>query len=370
MTLEYKPKNELPNLYGILGLGIDVCKEPNCNELIQKAYVRKAKACHPDKHPGRKDVEEVFQLLTSSYDILRDEKQRTMYNHKLSLDKQSSNDFFKLRKGTKDYMESIGDYKPANDQQKLDFKEQMRALDAKHGYDASIEKTPIPLHDATKKLSELHNIRAGQDIELKPEKLFDGGVFDPKRFNAAFDMVHKRDDGAVAPHNGVPSAWNDFGTVANYSTFDTLDNLYVDDANRLDTNRQSYSSIDFGGPMKKITRSDMNDITGADYVDGHNVLGEDYYKTMKEKLSQRKSDASLFENMKYNEFKRDDTAGYGIFDQLGLKFDDRLALDVDEDDISKKFEKLMAERQGNVLGGNVEGKVGSREKTNQNQKWR
>src|SRR3970040_2130639 len=110
MSTEYKQKNDLPDLYNILGLTIDVCKEPNCNELIQKAYGKKAKACHPDKHPGRKDVEEVFELLTSAYDILKDEKQRNEYNHRLSMNKQSSGDFLRLRKGASDFVASLGEY--------------------------------------------------------------------------------------------------------------------------------------------------------------------------------------------------------------------------------------------------------------------
>ena len=47
--------------------------------------------------------------------------------------------------------------------------------------------------------------------------------------------------------------------------------------------------------------------------------------------------------MTFDDFKRDDTAGYGIFDQLGFEFNDRLSLDVDEDDIASKYEKLMME---------------------------
>jgi len=80
-------------------------------------------------------------------------------------------------------------------------------------------------------------------------------------------------------------------------------------------------------------------------VDNHKVIGEDYYKDIKSKLHSRKSDTSTFENVKYGDFKRDDFAGYGIHDQLGFKFDDRLTLDIEEDDITKKYEKLMAERQ-------------------------
>ena len=348
---EYKQKDDLPDLYNIMGLTIDICKDPNCDELIKKAYVRKAKACHPDKYPGRKDVAEVFQLLTDAYDILKDEKQRTAYNHKLALNKQSSSDFLKLRKSATEHMQSLGEYKEPSKDQKLSFKEQMFALDSKHGYDSS-KADPMSKRDASKKLAELENTRKLEKKTYKPERLFEDGRFDVKKFNAAFDMVHKRDDTALVSHNGVPSAWNDIGTVANYSDFGSetnYGNLYVDDGNRFDMTRQTYGSVDFGAPMQKITKDDIQNLRGADYVDGHNVLGEDYYKDMKAKLRDRKSTTSNFDDMKYGDFKRDDTAGYGIFDQLGYKFDDRLALDVDEDDISKKFDRLMAERQKEIL---------------------
>ena len=348
MSEEYKPKNDLPDLYNFLGLTIDVCKEPNCDELIQKAYVRKAKACHPDKHPNRKDVEEVFLLLTQSYDILKNEKQRNNYNHKLNLNKQSSNDFLKLKKSTQAYVESIGQYKPPTEQQELSFKEQMKMLDMKHGYDSSIEKTPIDQRDAKKKVSELSNIRAQQEIDTKPEKLFDEGRFDSKKFNAAFDIAHKRDEAIIA-HNGVPSAWNDLGSVVNYSSFDNLDNLYVNDSNRLDTMKQNYSGTNFGTQTRKMSRDEVNNLKGADYVDSHDVLDDNYYADMKKKLADRNMETGSFGGMKYNDFSRDDTAGYGIFDQLGFKFDNQLSLDIDEDDLSKKFEKLRADHQKDLL---------------------
>lgn len=355
MSTEYKQKNDLPDLYNILGLTIDVCKDPECDKKIQQAYIKKAKVCHPDRHPGRKDIEEVFELLTSAYDILKDEKQRNAYNHKLSLNKQSSNDFAKLKKGAAEYMESLGEYKSPTDQQKLSFREKMLELDAKHGFDSTL-MDPIPMHDANKKLNDLTKVRSEQDRDLKPERLFDDGRFDIKKFNAAFDMVHKRDDTIMVPHNGIPSAWNDLGTVANYCDISSETNysdLYVDDANRIDIGRQNYGNIDIGTPTPKLSKNDVEKLQGADYVDKHNVLGEDYYRVMKEKLRERKKEATNLEKMKYGDFKRDDTAGYGIFDQLGFKFDDRLTLDVEEDDISKKFEKLMAERQQELLSGNT-----------------
>lgn len=353
MTTEYKPKNDIPDLYNILGLTIDVCKEPNCNELIQKAYVRKAKICHPDKHPGRKDVEEVFELLTQAYDILKDEKERTNYNHKLSLNKQSSSDFIKLKKAASEHMETLGEYKPPTDTQKISFKEQMKAIDSKHGYDSN-SVTAISQQDAKKKLSELASARRVDDENLMPEKLFEGpmGAMDKKKFNEAFDKIHNRDDGtSIMQHNGFPSAWNDFGSSANFCSFDNLDNLYVNEGNRFDTSRQVYGSVDFSTPSRKITKDEIQNLKGADYYDGHKIIGDDYYKEMKEKLKSRKGETDNFEKMKYGDFKKDDTGGYGIFDQLGFKYDDRLSLDMDEDDISKKLEKIMAERQKDLLLG-------------------
>ena len=126
METEYKQKNELPDLYNILGLTSTVCEDKKCDEIIKKAYVKRAKRLHPDKHPGRKDIVEIFELLTNAYDILRDEKLRTAYNHKLSLDKQSSASFSNLKDTSKNYMDAIGEYKPPGDEQKLKFGEQNR----------------------------------------------------------------------------------------------------------------------------------------------------------------------------------------------------------------------------------------------------
>jgi len=100
-------------------------------------------------------------------------------------------------------------------------------------------------------MNEIIKVRTGQDVDLKPEKLFDDGRFDLKKFNAAFDMIHKREGDAITPYDGIPSAWNDFGKVVNYGSFDALDNLYVEDDKRVDTGRQIYGNVDFGGPTKK-----------------------------------------------------------------------------------------------------------------------
>ena len=40
MSVEYKEKSNLIDLYGVLGLTPDVCVEPDCAELIHGAYLK------------------------------------------------------------------------------------------------------------------------------------------------------------------------------------------------------------------------------------------------------------------------------------------------------------------------------------------
>lgn len=341
---EYKHKNDVPDLYKILGLTNDVCSEEDCEEKIRKAYNKMAKKYHPDKHPGKKDIEEIFELITIAYGILKDESQRKLYNNKLSLEKQSLNDYFNLKDASVGYAESFGEYKEPSSQQKLTFDQQMLTINEKHGFDPS-QQEAIPECDARKKLSSLAQTRAEQDRNFMPEKLFDDNRFDPSKFNAAFEKYHVRSEGAIANYNGVPSAWNEPGSNMVFSSFDELNNIYTNDNNRVDLARQSYGNVDFGESSKKITRDDISNLDGADYYSGHNVIGDDYYKTIKSKIRERGMDSDKFGEMKFNDYKRDDTAGYGIFDKLGYKFDDQLGLEFEEESVSSKFERLMAERQ-------------------------
>ena len=222
-------------------------------------------------------------------------------------------------------------------------------INDKRGYDDSKKANEaIPKKDAKKKLHSMRADRDTQDIDLKPEKIFeDGEDFNGRKFNAAFDIQKKQTtDSDMILSNGVPSAWNDLGTVANFSNFDDLDNVFVEDSNRFDTSRQMYDSVNFGSaPSVKLTKDFVANLNGGDYYDNHSTLDDDYYEDMKKQLSKRQSSQETFDKMKFNDYKRDDTAGYGIFDQLGFKFDDRLTLDLDDDDISARFEKILADRQ-------------------------
>src|SRR4051812_14073007 len=61
--------------YQVLGVKRDAKPEE-----IKKAYRRLARKYHPDVNPGDKSAEERFKLITEAYDVLSDQKKRSVYD--------------------------------------------------------------------------------------------------------------------------------------------------------------------------------------------------------------------------------------------------------------------------------------------------
>lgn len=349
---EYKVESQIPDLYDILGLTIDVCNQADCDEQIKKSYRKKSVLCHPDKHPGRKDMKEVFMLITEAYNILIDPEQRRDYNNKLSLDKQSSSDFYKLRGESTKYLETVGAYKPATDEMKLSFKERMKIMDSKHGYNSSMEG-PLGKNEAKNLLNNRTSERDAQYEALKPEMIFDHGRFDAGKFNAAWDELHANGgtDGLLIPHTGAPSAWNDGDT--DYSTIGNMESLYVDeDGQNIESRKGGFASIDRIGMIstKKIGKEEVSNMKAPSYVNGHADIEDDYYKNIRVGLSKRGEESTTYDKMGYSDYKKNDFGGYGIFDKIGNDIGpgNRLGFE-DSEDLNSRFERMKMDRQMNRL---------------------
>src|SRR5690606_16019322 len=118
-----------------------------------------------------------------------------------------------------------------------------------------VSDSPLNKGESKRMITELEKNRAQQDIDLKHEKLFEGDRMNMKKFHSAFDKVHKRDDDSIVLHNGVPLAWDGLGTIANYSEFDDLNHLFVEDNNRMDMKKQNYAGVNFGTvPTVNLTK--------------------------------------------------------------------------------------------------------------------
>lgn len=295
-------KSKTLDLYNILGLSPEVCNEPNCEELIHKAYIRKAKKCHPDKHPGRTDVQEIFELLTTAYEILKDKKQRAEYNNKLKLENESTTDFDKLKESAMKYLASY-DSRTRTDtndfliEKRALFEKEFEALNLKNGYNPEMTGA-IPDEKIKDKIKEFVSQRMNQDQNYKPNKLFDDGRFDLKKFNAAFDIHHIKDN-TIVSHNDFPDAWDNMAISTNYGTTNNISELYVND--NIGTNL--YSPVDFS-EGEKIEINDIFALDDADYVDEHNKIEEEYYNNIVKKLNERKELSEYLSNIKYDDYNQ------------------------------------------------------------------
>lgn len=65
----------MADYYGILGVAKDASPEE-----IKKAYRKKALQYHPDRNPGQAEAEKQFKEISEAYDVLSDEKKRSMYD--------------------------------------------------------------------------------------------------------------------------------------------------------------------------------------------------------------------------------------------------------------------------------------------------
>jgi curved DNA-binding protein CbpA len=153
------------NLYEILNVDID----SNESE-IKKQYKKLILKYHPDKNP---DNEDVFELITLSYNIIINKELRKLYNE-IRKNKYQS-DFVKLKK------ESFEIKLP--DLPKKNFNLLNEEYNKLHGYNSK-EKI-LKIEEFNKKLHELIEERKKEVIKYK--KLSD------KEFKNEFDNI-KRDD--------------------------------------------------------------------------------------------------------------------------------------------------------------------------------
>jgi len=350
MQSEYRKKEEnMINLYAILGLAQDVCEKPNCAEIIKSAYLEKSRLSHPDKNRDNQEMAEVFLLIQGAYEILSDAKLRSNYNNKLNMEKQSTGSFFKLKQTAAEYADAK--YIEPSDQQLIDFKKSMTLANENRGH-ASFEEKPIPKKEAK---TLLKDFVAGRDADLsyKPPQLFDDlkKDWDPRKFNAAFDMQKKQGHVnsclSMMEAPDVPFAWNSgssFGSFHGDNGFGNVEDPFDDSGADYGLAAQQFGKHDVGDiPQNTVTREMMDGIEGGDYFKAHNKLDEDYHASLKKKLSEREMDSKIFGKMKYQDYKREDMAGYGILDQIGYNDTERIGA-LDDMTVSERLDKIMKER--------------------------
>jgi len=328
--------NELANeidLYKLLGVVPTASLQD-----INNAYKQRISKCHPDKVEDSKkeQYKKLFQAINMAFSVLSDETSRKEYDSMRGVLNQSSSDYVSLKKNHGEYQKTLGEYRPASDQEKLTFSQKNAELDLKRGINRSDEGL-LSKEEAKKKYTDLQSERSRMDAEIKHQKLFEGKI-DNKKFNAIFDKMHgtKNNTTDLIVGQGI-QAFNNGGSM-----FSTLDN---DDPFRDDEEIASsiYGKSNFGNNKTvELDITDLENLDSADYYDNHNKKDDKYKSQLKDRIKERDSFTNKFNDMKFNDYntKTDD---FGIFDKVGIDMTDRLTFN-DDLNISKRFETEKEKR--------------------------
>ena len=94
-------KLSVMSYYDVLGVSVD------CNfKELKRAYFKKAKECHPDRHSNSPLKTEEFKNLVEAFDVLSDSVKRAQYDqlHSINLDKQE-----RIKPSTISTMDTVAD---------------------------------------------------------------------------------------------------------------------------------------------------------------------------------------------------------------------------------------------------------------------
>lgn len=323
---EHMEDSSLPTLYSILGLQSDVCTKPDCNELIHKAYVMKAKKYHPDKCDCDENMKQVFELITHAYDVLRDDTKRSDYNNKLKVQNQSSNDFDSLKANFNKYIDSkypstVLQEEEAENAKQI-FETKYTNLDEKHNYNRSDTDT---ITDYEKKLQELISERELADKSYHIPQICDPNNMNLDKFNAMFDNMAKVSNTSLTTHTR-PDPWVGSNKNFNFSDFDTLDNIYSQFNDKYDCPTSSAGLVSTESNIPNYSDVNLNDYEPVTYVNAHDDIENNYYQSITSKIEERIKQTKEIESMTYSDYKLNNTEGYGIYDELlGYEHDDDMA---------------------------------------------
>jgi curved DNA-binding protein len=263
------------DLYGILGLTIDATKSE-----IKKKYRELAKKYHPDKGGN----ENLYELITRSYNILSDSVQRETYDLKILEKKQEkeSIDFVNMRNKFNSYMSNQTQDVVSKERAPEEFKRHFEDMNRKHGFNKEEQASKLDGTTMDRSVRELEFSRKQDDIEL------DGPLFSPDefandKFNAIFDTLDRKRRDIITYDE--PLAWNMNSYECSKFDASTYEDIYAEDGFE---GNSVFSHIDKNDTSIKLANIDLNNLQPAAYYDNHNNIDIDYDKLFKERMHERK----------------------------------------------------------------------------------
>jgi hypothetical protein len=246
-----------------------------------------------------------------AYTTLGNNLNRRQYDESYKLEQETNITYNDLKTNSKSFINNQPTILPSNIKQV--FNQEWDLLNLKHGY--TTDNKSINQEDAIKKYKDLSNIRQKYYEEDKPKVLFENDEkFDNIKFNTIFENTNENPSEIILKKD-VPDAWID--QTSGYTSIENINNLYDETDGEINIAGIQYGGINFDKKKIHINNNLYNN---------HNKRDSNYYDNIKNKLNDRKNDNINLNNKTINEYKKNDTAGYGIFDKLGINYPDGLLL--------------------------------------------
>ena len=329
------------NLYDVLGVNKTASRQE-----IKIAYAKLVQIYHPDKGGDP----ELFQLITDAYNTLVDPQRRSEYDESSKVSKQSSSDHSSLKKAADDFFKNLNmiditeeEYNKQKNDAHNNFIKESQNMDRKHNFNKDDVGKTIDRDEANRRMRDLEMTREQEDIELTQDKLFENDrTFDLAKFNAMFDVMHKRNDELV-PHTGNPSAFND-ATDMSFGSYNNYDTLY-DEGEYTGDNTNASIHLNNVKSSKKINKHDMKHIASADYVKNHNKKDANYNRALEDLVKERENEDHKLNERTFKDFDTDPSmGGYGIFHDAGITGNELDWMD-DMKNMQNKYDRLLELRK-------------------------
>jgi len=296
------------DLYEILGL-----KFTASDKDIQKAFFKLTKKYHPDKskNENREEAEEMYELITHSYNVLSDKKLRVQYDHAYKLSKESKRSHVKLSSEFDQFIKAQENWKDDDEKNKLKdenekkFLLEMSALDAKHGYDPE-EVDPFTIKEGDQRLEDLIAERKQQEIEDTMDPIFDPKKkFNPAQFNAMWKKAYGSKPMGLVKTN-KPTAFN--SKVDNEFTNIDEDSGLYDEGNPddLDNDINGFANVNFGNKID-FNPDEFDNMSDDEDFDLHNTVTKNDLKTYEQKIKEYNNETDKYsaDNMNFDDFKNE-----------------------------------------------------------------
>lgn len=246
------------NLYHILNVQQDATRQE-----IKESYRKLVIQHHPDKG-GNSNL---FEIITSAYEILHNPESRKEYDESILI-KKYSNGHSSLKAAF-----TLENEKPVTELTKEDIERFEKFLNKEQ------VPEPISVEKTTSLLKDLELSREVQEIECTHNNLFENEKFSLEKFNALFDLNKQNVmSNSLIPHSGAPVEWN---------TFDSSNECPFD-ASNFDQD-----------PIISDSTSDLI----SNYVTQHNHIDKDYNDLLEARMKEYNMQTEKLNTIPINEFE-------------------------------------------------------------------